>query len=40
VEKKAKEVDVLENVGWTEGTTTRMLEVDQNFNPKFYKPPF
>jgi len=37
VEKMAKEVDVLVIVGWTEGMTTRMLEVARSFNPRVFK---
>jgi len=37
VEKMAKEVDVLVILGWTEGMTTRMLEVARSFNPRVYK---
>jgi 4-hydroxy-3-methylbut-2-enyl diphosphate reductase len=37
VEKMAKEVDVLVIVGWTEGMTSRMLEVALTFNPRVYK---
>ena len=37
VEKMAKEVDALVIFGWTEGMTTRMLEVARSFNPRVYK---
>lgn len=37
VERMAKEVDVLVILGWTEGMTTRMVEVARSFNPKVYK---
>ena len=37
VEKIAKEVDALVILGWTEGMTSRMLEVAQSFNSRVYK---
>ncbi|MDH3444081.1 MAG: hypothetical protein OEN50_09185, partial [Deltaproteobacteria bacterium] len=37
VEKIAKQVEVLVVFGWTEGMTTRMLEVARAFNPNVYK---
>jgi 4-hydroxy-3-methylbut-2-enyl diphosphate reductase len=37
VEKLAKQVEVLIVFGWTEGMTTRMLEVGAAFNPNVYK---
>lgn len=37
VEKLAKQVEVLVVFGWTEGMTTRMLEVGRAFNPNVYK---
>src|SRR5215470_10916387 len=37
VEKLAKEVDAIIIFGWTEGMTTRMLEVARACNPEVYK---
>jgi 4-hydroxy-3-methylbut-2-enyl diphosphate reductase len=37
VEKLAREVDAVIIFGWTEGMTTRMLEVARAFNPHVYK---
>jgi len=37
VEKLAKQVDTVVIVGWTEGMTTRMLEVAKASNPSVYK---
>jgi (E)-4-hydroxy-3-methyl-but-2-enyl pyrophosphate reductase len=37
VEKLAKEVEALVIFGWTEGMTSRMLEVARAFNPRVYK---
>lgn len=37
VEKLANQVDALVIVGWTEGMTSRMLEVALSFNPRVYK---
>ncbi len=37
VEKLAKQVDALVVFGWTEGMTTRMLEVARAFNRHVYK---
>ncbi|MFQ5682763.1 MAG: hypothetical protein ACE5HC_05755 [Candidatus Binatia bacterium] len=37
VEKLAKNVDAVIIVGWTEGMTSRMLEVARSFNPCVYK---
>lgn len=37
VEKLAKQVEAIIIFGWTEGMTTRMLEVAQAFNPHVYK---
>ncbi len=37
VEKLAKQVDALVIFGWTEGMTTRMLEVARAFNSRVYK---
>ncbi len=37
VEKLAKQVDAVVVVGWTEGMTTRMVEVARAFNPSVYK---
>lgn len=37
VEKLAKQVEAIIIFGWTEGMTTRMVEVAQAFNPHVYK---
>ncbi|MGE5302841.1 MAG: hypothetical protein ACM3TN_05900 [Alphaproteobacteria bacterium] len=37
VEEMAKELNALVIVGWTEGMTSRMLEVALSFNPRVYK---
>jgi 4-hydroxy-3-methylbut-2-enyl diphosphate reductase len=37
VEKLAKQVDAIIIFGWTEGMTTRMLEVARAFNPQVHK---
>src|SRR5262249_56218827 len=37
VEKLAKEVDAIIIFGWTEGMTTRMVEVARAFNAEVYK---
>jgi len=37
VEKLAKQVEAIVIFGWTEGMTTRMLEVARAFNPNVYK---